>query len=291
LTKETIANPLGLVLTYTSNVFPLDYVIFSFTVLWLFVCTLYAFSWTGIRCFCIRLARVNRGRTMHNSLALLVWTTIMVVLSFSMTLLEVAPKYTEFGHQFKTAISTDAPSLTPTRLPTLSPTTLEPTNRPTSYPTRKPTPDPTTHEPTYKPTDVPSRKPTDMPTRTPSKTPTKKPTPALTNSPTLAPTNSTNTTDIFTYQVRRLPKSYTVNEAHQACTQSESTSEQCTVTQIYLIYQFVLVKMPVFGIIFFGFQFVFILTFIVGVICSMRSPAPDDYERLLEEDRVEEVFY
>jgi len=282
LKKETIANPLGLVLTYTSKVFPLDYAVFSFLVLWLFVSTLYAFSWTGIRCFCIRLARVNRGRTMHNSLALLVWTTIMVVLSFSMTLLEIAPKYTEFGHQFKTAVSTDAPSLSPTRVPTLSPTTKEPTHGPTFHPT---------HKPTREPTGSPSMQPTKLPTHTPSNTPTNTPTDAPTESPTQAPTNSTNTTDIFTYQMRRLEKGYNVNKAHQACTQSESTSEQCTVTQIYLIYQFVLVKMPIFGIIFFGFQFVFIFTFIVGVICSMRTPKPDDYERLLEEDRVEEVFY
>merc|ERR550534_695881 len=298
LKKESIANPLGLVLAYTSSVFPLDYILFSFLVMWLFVCTLFSFSWTGIRCFCIRLTRVKKGRTMHNSLALLVWTTIMIVLSFSMTLMEVAPKYTEFGHQFSTTVYTDAP----TKLPTMSPTrhpSRSPTQKPTISPTHSPTFRPShipTKAPSLSPTHVPTPQPTESPTNSPTNSPTDKPTAtdSPTHKPTQSPTNSTNIdAGLVTSEARRLSReySYNVRSTQKSCSEVETSKDQCTTTQIYSIYQYILVKMPIFGAIYFGFQFLFIFTFLVGSFCCMRKAKPDDYERMMEDNPVEEVFY
>ena len=135
ITKRSIINPIGIALQKSSHFFPVDYIVFSMVIVWLFLCTIYGLTQIGLRvlfckvrnthththticpflflfllfyqpCFFFffgshaQIFDVTPHHTLQNSLMMAIWVLIMVVSSFNIQMLILAPNYTMFGHQF-----------------------------------------------------------------------------------------------------------------------------------------------------------------------------------------------
>lgn len=97
--ERGLKNPIGIVLTETSKVFPFDYIVFGAIVFWLFWCTLVGIMMIDVRFLCFKLFSLRPGNTMHNALMMAIMFVILVVCSFTYNIYNLAPDYVQYGHQ------------------------------------------------------------------------------------------------------------------------------------------------------------------------------------------------
>ena len=72
------------------------------------------------------------------------------------------------------------------------------------------------------------------------------------------------------------------------CNDNESNCKECPATEIYYLLSGILVGMPIFGLVYFVFSWVFILTFIISLLYNLyRKPKPRD--RLLRKHSDEDL--
>ncbi|GAB7363561.1 hypothetical protein MBLNU230_g3828t1 [Neophaeotheca triangularis] len=95
-----IFNPTNYLLTLTSRLFPIDYIIFLLLTLFFFTSTLIGIGTLGIRFLWITLFRIRKGHTTPNALlmATVLLTLTTLALNYSLTLI-LAPQYATFGAQ------------------------------------------------------------------------------------------------------------------------------------------------------------------------------------------------
>eukprot|EP00455_Lapot_gusevi_P032977 TRINITY_DN3601_c0_g1_i5.p1 TRINITY_DN3601_c0_g1~~TRINITY_DN3601_c0_g1_i5.p1 ORF type:complete len:363 (-),score=109.87 TRINITY_DN3601_c0_g1_i5:136-1224(-) len=95
----SILNPINSLLVYSSKVFPIDYIIFGGIMVYLFLCTISGLCSLGIRLVCVTF-HIRKQRTLQNSLLLMGFVLIFVVLALNAQSQNLAPQYTSFGTQF-----------------------------------------------------------------------------------------------------------------------------------------------------------------------------------------------
>ncbi|GAB6029923.1 putative lysosomal cobalamin transporter [Chamberlinius hualienensis] len=99
LPTRQLPNPIDIVLVYAENVFPLDYVLFTTIILFLFFCTMSAMQKIGIWFLWIRMYRIRPGRTKPQGLLMMCMTLMLVILGISVVIYSVTPQYIMYGSQ------------------------------------------------------------------------------------------------------------------------------------------------------------------------------------------------
>lgn len=93
-------NPVNALLVESAKIFPVDYAIFTFLMLFLFCGSVVGVATVGIRFLWIRIAQIRRGHTSPQALlmATIVLILTILALNYSMSMV-IAPQYATFGPQ------------------------------------------------------------------------------------------------------------------------------------------------------------------------------------------------
>ncbi|KAE8376191.1 putative lysosomal cobalamin transporter [Aspergillus bertholletiae] len=95
-----VFNPVNWVLVQSAKVFPVDYVIFTILVLFLFSSSIVGVSAVGIRFFWIRIFQIRKGYTSPQALLLSTAMLILIMLALNYsTSMILAPQYATYGPQ------------------------------------------------------------------------------------------------------------------------------------------------------------------------------------------------
>eukprot|EP01097_Dermamoeba_algensis_P008763 TRINITY_DN5952_c0_g1_i1.p1 TRINITY_DN5952_c0_g1~~TRINITY_DN5952_c0_g1_i1.p1 ORF type:complete len:386 (+),score=76.39 TRINITY_DN5952_c0_g1_i1:395-1552(+) len=94
-----IINPLDTLMVITSKYFPLDLVVFTLIIIFIFYSTLYGITKIGIRFFWIQLYKIYPQRTQPQGLLLASVILLLSLLSLNVELSTLAPNYISFGSQ------------------------------------------------------------------------------------------------------------------------------------------------------------------------------------------------
>jgi LMBR1 domain-containing protein 1 len=100
LGETQIFNPVNSLMTVTSKVFPIDYIIFLLLTLMFFSASVLGIATIGIRFLWVTLFKIRRGHTTPNAMlmATVLLTLMVFALNYSMAMI-VAPQYATFGPQ------------------------------------------------------------------------------------------------------------------------------------------------------------------------------------------------
>lgn len=99
LTSTNYLNPLNSLLIQASQFFPIDYIIFGLLGMYMVICSISALCSLGVKLVCVTY-RVEKNRTLTNSLLMLSFVLIFIILALNIQFLNMAPQYTSFGTQF-----------------------------------------------------------------------------------------------------------------------------------------------------------------------------------------------
>ena len=99
LVNSTLPNPADMLLVFTQQVFPLDYILYSLMVLFLLSCSISGITNIGIRCLCLLVYRVRAWRTPPRGMLLAVLLLMFIILAQNVIMLSLVPDYTMFGNQ------------------------------------------------------------------------------------------------------------------------------------------------------------------------------------------------
>ncbi|KAG2381972.1 hypothetical protein C9374_005764 [Naegleria lovaniensis] len=92
-------NPLDLLLTYSSIIFPIDYIILGFIIILFLLASMTALSTIGLRILCIKLYKLKLRSTLPQGLLTSCIFLMFIMLCTSFMLPSFAPIYTTFGSQ------------------------------------------------------------------------------------------------------------------------------------------------------------------------------------------------
>ncbi|XP_065668272.1 probable lysosomal cobalamin transporter isoform X2 [Hydra vulgaris] len=99
LPKPTFPNPVNIVMVYTQQVFPLDYLLFTGVILFFVFGCMNGIKKIGIWCCCIKMFKIRPGRTMPQALIFMVFILMLMIVSLNILLLTAIPQYMQFGNQ------------------------------------------------------------------------------------------------------------------------------------------------------------------------------------------------
>ncbi|KAL0476888.1 lysosomal cobalamin transporter [Acrasis kona] len=97
--KSYIFNPFDELLTVSSKVFPIDYIIFGVFLSFILIVSLVGLANIGLRFFFVKLYKLKYKRTAPQGLLTTCIFLMFIVVVFSFTMNSFAPKYTTFGTQ------------------------------------------------------------------------------------------------------------------------------------------------------------------------------------------------
>lgn len=100
LGHNKIFNPMNWILVMSAKIFPIDYVIFLFLVLFFFFSSVVGIASIGIRILWIKIFQIRKGRTSPQALLLatILLTLMALAIQYSVAML-VAPQYAHYGPQ------------------------------------------------------------------------------------------------------------------------------------------------------------------------------------------------
>jgi len=99
LKYPVIFNPLDKALILLSQYFPVDYLVLSFIVLYIYFSTMNAVTEIGIRCFCLNMFKFRKGRTDPQALMTTSIILMLSTLALNNSIVTLAPTYANFGSQ------------------------------------------------------------------------------------------------------------------------------------------------------------------------------------------------
>ncbi|KFM58377.1 putative lysosomal cobalamin transporter, partial [Stegodyphus mimosarum] len=100
LKENYIQNPLDFIMVEAQKVFPLDYILFFFNILFLVMSTVSGMRYLGVCCLCIPMYKVRPSRTPPQGLIMLCFILMFCILAFHILVYFVVPTYTVFGSQY-----------------------------------------------------------------------------------------------------------------------------------------------------------------------------------------------
>lgn len=100
LGETQIFNPVNWLLTFTSRVFPIDYIIFLLLTMLFFASSVIGMATIGIRFLWVKLFSIRKGHTSPNAMlmATVMLTLMVLAMNYALTMI-VAPQYATFGPQ------------------------------------------------------------------------------------------------------------------------------------------------------------------------------------------------
>ncbi|CAK4308264.1 unnamed protein product [Aphanomyces euteiches] len=99
LDEVSIPNPIDLLLVLSSHIFPLDYSIFAFCFVYIFIVSFVWLGRHGFHFLCFRIDRLHRRNTPPSTLVLTTLSMVYLALFGLFSLPTLAPQYATFGHQ------------------------------------------------------------------------------------------------------------------------------------------------------------------------------------------------
>lgn len=99
LDNPLLFNPLNSLLILAARVFPLDYILLSVVIFYLFAATIRGILRVGIRLLWIKLYDINPHSTMPQALLLCAVTLMLSLLTANINLFTLMPQYSIFGSQ------------------------------------------------------------------------------------------------------------------------------------------------------------------------------------------------
>jgi len=99
LQERLIFNPADEIFLSLSHVFPLDFIVLSAFVLYIFTASVFGFVCLGLRFFCLNMYALRARKSKPQALLVLCNVTAYILLALCMALLTIAPTYTSFGSQ------------------------------------------------------------------------------------------------------------------------------------------------------------------------------------------------
>jgi LMBR1 domain-containing protein 1 len=95
-----IFNPINYIMTVTSRIFPIDYILYLLLTMLFFASSVVGMATIGIRFLWITLFRIRKGQTTPNAMlmATVLLTLIVLALNYALAMI-VAPQYSTFGAQ------------------------------------------------------------------------------------------------------------------------------------------------------------------------------------------------
>lgn len=97
LKEPKIHNPIDQLLVLLRRVFPLDFVLVGFIIIFFFFCTISGLKRIQIRCFCMKLYNYSRRHTPPQGLILGAFLTMLAILAMNVQFLALAPQYAYWG--------------------------------------------------------------------------------------------------------------------------------------------------------------------------------------------------
>ena len=97
LKEPRIHNPIDQILVILHRVFPLDFVLVGFIIVFFFFCTLNGLKRIQIRCFCMKLYNFSRNHTPPQGLLLGAFLVMLAILAMNVQFLSLAPQYAYWG--------------------------------------------------------------------------------------------------------------------------------------------------------------------------------------------------
>jgi len=102
LHKRQIFNPADEIFLRLARVFPVDFVILSVLVMYIFCASMFGIIGLGIRFLCFNMYALRPRKSLPQALLVLCNVVSHILLALCMALLTIAPNYTSFGSQMVT---------------------------------------------------------------------------------------------------------------------------------------------------------------------------------------------
>jgi len=99
LKERVIFNPADEIFLKLSHVFPVDFIVLSIIVLYIFCASVFGIIGLGIRILCFNMYALRTRKSMPQALLVLCNVMSHILLALCMALLTIAPNYTAFGSQ------------------------------------------------------------------------------------------------------------------------------------------------------------------------------------------------
>jgi len=99
LKNSSLPNPLDFVLIFAQKIFPIDYIVYTGTVLFLILCSMSGVKALGIRFFCFSIYKVRAWKTHPCGLLLCVLSLMYIIMALNVVMFSLVPEYTTFGNQ------------------------------------------------------------------------------------------------------------------------------------------------------------------------------------------------
>lgn len=100
LETATIPNPMDIALRFFSNIFPVDYILFTVLMMYLFLASLFGIVELGVWFLWVSMFKMNVTETPSNGMCMAIWIASFMVLSLSQQAYNLMPYYTTYGDQF-----------------------------------------------------------------------------------------------------------------------------------------------------------------------------------------------
>ncbi|KAL4237090.1 putative lysosomal cobalamin transporter [Mactra antiquata] len=99
LPKPTLPNPVDIVLVFSQQVFPLDYILFAALVVYLVLSSMAGIRKIGIWFFCLRMYKIRPHRTRPQGILMMCMILMFIQLGINIILYELTPQYSSYGSQ------------------------------------------------------------------------------------------------------------------------------------------------------------------------------------------------
>ncbi|XP_033123682.1 probable lysosomal cobalamin transporter [Anneissia japonica] len=105
LPERHLPNPIDMLLLFSQQVFPLDYIIFAAIILYLFLASIAGIERIGIWFCCVKMYKIRATHTKPQALLFLCMILIFTVLAINTMMYTLAPEYMSYGNQKYIAIN------------------------------------------------------------------------------------------------------------------------------------------------------------------------------------------
>ncbi|XP_013380006.1 probable lysosomal cobalamin transporter [Lingula anatina] len=106
LPHRTLPNPLDIVLVFSQQVFPLDYILMAGVIMYFFFCSMAGIHDIGIWFFWIKMYKIRPRKTRPQGLLMMCFLLMLIVLATNVIIYELTPQYSMYGSQHYVANST-----------------------------------------------------------------------------------------------------------------------------------------------------------------------------------------
>jgi LMBR1 domain-containing protein 1 len=107
-TTDSLPNPIDMIFTNCSSIFPLDYIIVTLIVYYFVVASMTGVKQLGVRFCHLKMYKIRANRTVPQGLLFLAFILVFIILSLNIILMTLSPQYVSYGNQmYTTGVDSD----------------------------------------------------------------------------------------------------------------------------------------------------------------------------------------